>query len=155
MLTSLYTNNHEMKQTAQFVVIRAEMNTYARVIRLGGRHIPASIRPLHGDSIGRWEGDTLVIETTNFHPLHRVGVVSLGERAKVLERLTRVSERQILYEFVVDDPDYYTQPWRAELSFNATQDRVFEYACHEGNYALPGILSGAREQERRAEQPTE
>jgi hypothetical protein len=151
MLNYLYNNNYEIMQTEAYVVIRAEMNNYARVIRIGGRHIPSAIRPLHGDSIGHWEGDTLEIETTNFHPLHAVGMVSLGERARVVERLTRVSKEQILYEFVVDDPDFYSRPWRAETSFNATADRVFEYACHEGNYALPGILAGARAQESRAE----
>jgi hypothetical protein len=90
-----------------------------------------------------------VIETTGFHPLHASGVVPLTEQGKVTERLTRVSPSEILYEFTVEDPGVYARPWRAEMTFNATRDRVFEYACHEGNYALPGILAGAREQEKR------
>ena len=149
MLNYLYNNNYEFVQTADALVMRAEMNNYARIVRIGGHHPPAAVRTLHGDSIGHWEGDTLVIETARFHPLHASGVVPLTERGKVTERLTRVSPSEILYEFTVDDPGVYARPWRAEMTFNATRDRVFEYACHEGNYALPGILAGAREQEKR------
>ena len=149
MLTYLYNNNYEIAQTADHVAIRVEMNNYTRVIRIGGKHVTPSIRPLHGDSIGWWEGDTLVVETTNFSPHHERSMVSLTERAKVIERFTREADNQIVYEFTVDDPQRYTQPWRGEMSFMATNGRVYEYACHEGNYALPGILAGAREQERR------
>jgi hypothetical protein len=149
MLNYLYNNNYEIVQTSGAVVIRAEMNNYARIVRIDGQHPPAAIRSLHGDSVGRWEGESLVIETTHFHPLHAGGVVPLTERGKVIERLTRVSPREILYEFTVEDPAVYARPWRGEMTFNATPDLVFEYACHEGNYALPGILAGAREQEKR------
>ena len=148
MLSYLYNNNYEFVQTSDALVIRAEMNNYARVVRIGGRHPPAAVRTLHGDSVGRWEADTLVVETTHFHPLHASGVVPLTERGKVVERFTRVSPSEILYEFTVEDPNVYARPWRAEMTFNATGERVFEYACHEGNYALPGILAGAREQEK-------
>jgi len=150
MLTYLYNNHYEILQTREHVAIRVEMNNYTRVIRLGQRHLNARIRPFHGDSIGRWDGDTLVVETTNFHPLHARGMVALSESGKVTERFTRVADAQILYEFTVEDPQRYTQPWRGEMAFNATSGRVFEYACHEGNYALAGILAGAREQEKRA-----
>lgn len=149
MLNYLYNNNYEFVQTADALVIRAEMNNYARVVRIGGNHPSAAIRTLHGDSVGRWEGPALVIETTGFHPLHASGVVPLTGQAKVIERLTRVSPSEILYEFTVEDPALYAHAWRGEMTFNATRDRVFEYACHEGNYALPGILAGAREQEKR------
>jgi len=149
MLNYLYNSNYEFVQTADSLVIRAEMNNYARIVRIGGHHPSAAIRTLHGDSVGHWDGETLVIETTAFHPLHATGVVPLTERGKVVERLTRVSPSEILYEFSVEDPGVYARPWRAEMTFNATRDRVFEYACHEGNYALPGILAGAREQEKR------
>jgi hypothetical protein len=149
MLNYLYNNNYELVQTADALVIRAEMNNYARVVRIGGQHLPPAVRPLHGDSIGRWHGDTLEVETTHFHPLHASGMVPLTERGKVIERFTRVSAREILYEFSVEDPASYTQPWRGEMTFNATPERVCEYACHEGNYALPGILAGAREQEKQ------
>jgi hypothetical protein len=149
MLNYLYNNNYEFIQTADALVIRAEMNNYARVVRIGGHHAPAAVLTLHGDSIGQWEGQTLIVETSRFHPLHASGVVPLTAAAKVIERFTRVSPSEILYEFTVDDPSLYARPWRGEMTFNATPDRVFEYACHEGNYALPGILAGAREQERR------
>ena len=141
MLNYLYNNNYEIVQTADALVIRAEMNNYARVVRIGGHHPPAAVLTLHGDSVGRWDGETLVIETTSFHPLHARGVVPLTEHGKVIERLTRVSPSEILYEFTVDDASIYARAWRGEMTFNATPERVFEYACHEGNYALPGILA--------------
>lgn len=149
MTTYLYNNNYEIVQTASALVIRAEMNNYARVVRIGGKHPPAAITPLHGDTIGHWEGDTLVAETTNFSPLHAGGFIPLTSEARVTERFSRYSNEQILYEYTVEDSTRYKQPWRGEMSFNATKDKVFEYACHEGNYALHGTLSGAREQERR------
>ncbi|HYM35252.1 MAG TPA: hypothetical protein VET48_07625 [Steroidobacteraceae bacterium] len=150
MMTYLYNNNYEFVQTATHFIIRAEMNNYARVVRIGGEHIPKNIRPLHGDSIGHWEGDTLVVETTNFHPFHANGMIGLSDQAKVTERFTRYSKDQVVYQFTVDDPTRYKQPWTGEYSFNATKDHVYEYACHEGNYALTGTLQGAREQEKRA-----
>jgi hypothetical protein len=149
MLTYLYNNNYEFVQTDSHFVIRAEMLNYARIVRIGGSRVPADVQPLHGDSIGRWEGDTLVVETTNFHPYHANGRIPLTRNAKVTERFTRYSDDQIVYEFTVEDPERYTRPWRGEYSFNRSRDQVYEYACHEGNYALPGILSGAREQEKR------
>jgi len=150
MLTYLYNNNYEIVQTPEHLAIRVEMNNYTRIVRIGGKHLHPSIRPLHGDSIGHWEGDTLVVETTNFSPHHANGMIGLSESGKVIERFTRTSKQQILYEFVVADATRYKQPWRAEYSFNATDGRVFEYGCHEGNYALSGVLSGAREEEKRA-----
>jgi hypothetical protein len=150
MMTYLYNNNYTIVQSPDSVAILAEMNNYARVIRIGGKHISKNIRPIHGDSIGHWEGDTLVVETTNFSPHHSRGRIPLTETAKVTEKFRRASADQIVYEFTVEDPARYTQPWRGEMSFMATKDRVFEYACHEGNYALPGILAGAREEEKRA-----
>jgi hypothetical protein len=152
MLTYLYNNNYEIVQTHDAVAIRTEMNNYARVVRIGGKHLPASITQFHGDSIGHWEGDTLVIETTGFHPLHAKANVALSPDAKVTERLTRYSPTQLLYEFTVEDSTRYQRPWRGELSFNATRGPVYEYACHEGNYALEGTLRGAREEEKRAAQ---
>ena len=101
-----------------------------------------------GDSIGHWEGDTLVIETTNFRPDQ--GFRGASEDRKVTERLTRVSPAQIVYSFTIDDPSSFETSWSGELAFNATSSHLYEYACHEGNYALPGILAGAREEERAA-----
>jgi hypothetical protein len=152
MMTYLYNNNYEFVQTASTFIIRAEMINAPRIVRIGGEHLPKNIRPIHGDSIGHWEGDTLVVETTNFHPYHANGMIALTENAKVTERFTRYSKDQIVYEFTVDDPTRYKQPWKGEYSFNHSKDLVYEYACHEGNYALTGILAGAREQEKRAAQ---
>lgn len=149
MMTYLYNNNYEIAQTADHLAIRVEMNNYTRIVRIGGQHVPSSLRPLHGDSIGWWDGDALVVETTNFSPHHARSRISLTETGKVIERFTREADNQIVYEFTVEDPQRYTQPWRGEMSFMKTDGRVYEYACHEGNYALPGILAGAREQERR------
>jgi hypothetical protein len=150
MLPYLYNNNYEIIQTPEYVAIRVEMNNYTRIIHIGGKHLPANIRPIHGNSIGHWDGDTLVVETTNFSPLHATGIIPLSDTGKVTERFTRYSKNQILYEFTVEDPQRYKEPWRAEMSLNTADGRVFEYACHEGNYALSGTLQGAREEEKRA-----
>lgn len=152
MLPVLYNNHSRIVQTGDYVMILAEMNHDARIIRLGEEHRPDTFQPWMGDSIGRYEGDTLVVETTNFHPQqsyrfslrHRL---YLSPDATVTERFTRVAEDRILYEFAVDDPKAYTQVWRGELPMRRVDDRIFEYACHEGNYALPGILAGARREE--------
>jgi hypothetical protein len=149
MMTYLYNNNYEIVQTGDSVAIRVEMENYARVVRIGGKHVPDNVRPIYGDSIGHWDGDTLVIETTNFSPLHANSNLGLTAQGKVTERLTRYSKDQILYEFTVEDPSRYAQPWRGEMSFNSTDKQVYEYACHEGNYALEGTLAGAREEEKR------
>jgi hypothetical protein len=101
-----------------------------------------------GDSIGHYEGDTLVVETRNFHPLN--GFRGSDENLKVTERFTRIAPDQILYKFTVEDPTAFSAPFSGELPMNFTPDKQYEYACHEGNYALPGILAGAREEERQA-----
>jgi hypothetical protein len=151
MINGLYNNNYEIFQTADHVVLRSEMVSHARIVRLRGGHVPAQLAQLFGDSIGHWEGDTLVVETTRFGPLQAEATVNLSPQGKVTERFTRVSARELLYEFTVADPFFYTQPWRGELTFNASKDPVFEYACHEGNYALTGILAGARQAEKTTE----
>jgi hypothetical protein len=134
-------------------MILVEMVHDARIIRLNGKHLPPNIQLWMGDSIGRWEGDTLVVETTNLHPGQKAhyGIKQrfyLPPTAKVFERFTRVAEDQILYEFEVEDSTAYTRKWRGEVPMQATDELIYEYACHEGNYALPGILAGAREQEK-------
>ena len=141
-------------QTPTTVLILNEMVHDARVVRMNAEHLPPTIRKWIGDSVGHWDGRTLAVETTHFHPLHASSVIPLTGTAKVTERFTRVSPSEILYEFMVEDPALYARPWRGEMTFNATPERVFEYACHEGNYALPGILAGAREQERRQAKAT-
>ena len=106
-----------------------------------------------GDSIGWWEGDTLVVETVNLHPQQKSRTMaSLSGEGKITERFTRYSDNQIHYEFEVEDPLYYTQKWGGEIAFNATDTKLYEYACHEGNYGLSGILAGYRRQEMDAEQ---
>ena len=148
-------NSHvEIVQTRDHVVIVAEMNHDARIVRLDDRrHIPAGIKPWMGDSAGWWEGDTLVVETTNFNPGERwhwnAGTyVLIAETARVTERFTRLGPEAILYRFEVEDPGSYTQVWRGEMPLNAAPGPIYEYACHEGNYALTNILAGARELER-------
>lgn len=149
MLPLLYNNNYQIVQTKDAVLIHVEMVHDARVVRLNAKHRPASMRFWMGDSIGWYEGDTLVIETTNFRPEQAFRGAS--ENLKVTERLTRVSPTEIIYRFTIDDPDSFEQSWSGELVFNASNENIFEYACHEGNYALPGILAGAREEEKAAQ----
>jgi hypothetical protein len=154
MLNVLYNNNYQIVQSKDSVAILVEMNHDVRIVRLAEKgHLPAYMRPWMGDSIGHWEGETLVVETTNFNPGESLrpyfdNSILLSPNAKVTERFTRVSPTQILYQFSVDDPATYSQVWRAEMPLNATQGPVYEYACHEGNYALPGILAGARKAEK-------
>ena len=153
MLNVLYNNNYQIVQTPETVVIVVEMNHDARIIRMGGRHPPRHIRTWMGDSIGRWDGDTLVVETTNFNPGEALrpyfgATLYISEDATVTERFTRISTTEILYEFEVDDPEVFSKVWRAEMPLKASPGPVYEYACHEGNYSLPGILAGARRAER-------
>jgi hypothetical protein len=152
MLPVLYNNHYQIVQTPGFVTILVEMNHDARIIRLDAERLPSAIRPWLGDSIGRFEGDTLVVETTHFHPQqsfraslrHRVYI---GTDATVVERFTRASENEILYEFSVDDPGTNTQVWKGETTLRAAEGRIYEYACHEGNYSLANILAGEREED--------
>jgi len=154
MLNVLYNNNYQIVQSPDAVAIVVEMNHDVRTIRLNAAsHLPPSIRPWMGDSIGHWEGDTLVVETTNFNPGESLrpyfgATMYLSKDARVTERFTRVSPTQILYQFQVQDPQVFTQTWKAEMPLNATKGPVYEYACHEGNYALPDILAGARQAEK-------
>ncbi|MBC7983389.1 MAG: hypothetical protein H7Y02_05985 [Candidatus Obscuribacterales bacterium] len=146
MLPSLYNNNYQITQTKDTVIILVEMVHDARIVRLGGQHLPKHIRKWMGDSIGRWEGDTLVVETTNFND--KSNFRGATENLKVIERFTRVSPHAISYQFRIEDAEAFTQPWAGELTFTASDEKIYEYACHEGNYALPGILAGAREAEK-------
>jgi hypothetical protein len=148
MLPLLYNNNYQIVQTKDTVLINVEMVHDVRVVRLNGKHRPKSVKLWMGDSIGHWEGETLVIETTNFRADQ--GFRGASENRKVTERLTRVSPNQIVYSFTIEDPESFETSWSGELAFNATDQHLYEYACHEGNYALPGILAGAREEERAA-----
>jgi len=140
-----YNNNYTIVQTPDHVLIMAEMVHDARIIRIGdGPRMPDHMRPWMGDSWGYWEGDVLVVETTNLHPLQRYSSTEM----KVTERFSRMSEDALLYEFMIDDPSTYVEPWGGQVPMTALDGQLYEYACHEGNYALSNILSGARYQER-------
>ncbi|MBT8146105.1 MAG: hypothetical protein KJN90_04585 [Gammaproteobacteria bacterium] len=151
MINGLYNNYYQIVQTPDYVMIRTEMVSHARIVPIGKKHRMAIQAPMFGESVGYWDGDTLVVETTNFHPLQEETSISLSHDARVQERFTRTSDDQIVYEFTIDDPDFYSQPWRGEVSFRNVPEAVYEFACHEGNYALSGILAGARRAELEAE----
>jgi hypothetical protein len=155
MLNVSYNNNYQIVQTPQNIVVFSEMIHDARIVRMGAVHQPASMRRWMGDPVGHWEGDTLVIETQNSHPQESTRVfygqsLYISKDAKITERLTRISEKQLLYRFEVDDPSIYSQTWRAEMVFNASDAPSYEYACHEGNYSMPGILAAGRKEDRAA-----
>jgi len=152
MLNVLYNNHIQFFQTPDVVSVLVEMNHNARMIRIGDEHRSDDLHQWLGDSVGSWDGDTLVVETTNFHPHNSVRTairheVYLQPDSVVEERFTRVSDDAILYEFTVTDPDLFTQPWKGEMPLWKTDGPIYEYACHEGNHALPGILAGARRKE--------
>ena len=159
MLNVLYNNLYQIVQTPDYVTILVEMNHDARIIRLKDRkRPPAQVRNWMGDSVGWWEGDTLVVETTQFNPGESLrpyfgNTIYVSQDAKVTERFTRISPTQILYRFTVDDPKVYSKPWTAEMPLNVSDKPVYEYACHEGNYSLPGILAGARVAEKEGRTP--
>ncbi len=147
-----YNNNYTIVQTADHIMIFTEMVHDVRIIRLGERvPMPEHMRPWMGDSWGHWEGDTLVIETTNLSAKQLNGTLIYpggSDEATVIERLTRVDENTINYEFTVNDPGAYTGEWGGQVPMKALDGLIYEYACHEGNYALANILSGARYEER-------
>ena len=149
-----YNNNYTIVQSPDAVMVMTEMVHDVRVIRLGERSntLPKHIRPYGGDSWGHWEGNTLVVETTNVHPSQGIMGVPPSESAKVVERFTRVGPETINYEFTVIDPETYEEPWGGEIPYYALEGQVYEYACHEGNYALANVLSGARAEERESQQ---
>jgi hypothetical protein len=123
-------------------MILVEMVHDVRIIRMNGTHVPANVRQWLGDSIGHWEGDTLVVDTSNFTDKTRFRGAS--ENLHVIERFKRVDTNTILYRATIDDPSTFTKQWTMEYPFRAAAGPVFEYACHEGNYAMPDILGGAR-----------
>jgi len=151
MLPNYFYNNNYTIETADHVMIMTEMVHDTRVIRLGEpKPLPANLQPWFGDSWGHWQGDTLVVETTNFHPTQRRGGIISGtsEKLKVTERFTRADENTLNYEFTIEDPETFTRPFSGEMPFKGLPEQVFEYACHEGNYAMDNVLRGARAQER-------
>ncbi len=147
MLPVMYNNLKRIVQTDDYVMILVEMNHDARIIRMNENHLPADVRKWMGDSVGHWEGDTLVVDTTNFRAQSGFGMAS--KDLHVIEHFSRIDQDNLLYQFTVDDPTW-TESWSGEYPWPATGDRVYEYACHEGNYALGGILRGARLLEQEA-----
>src|SRR5579871_1425620 len=146
MMPVLYNNNYQIVQTEDAVMILVEMVHDVRVIRMNGTHLPSNVRQWLGDSIGHWEDDTLVVDTTNF--TDQTKFRGSSENLHVIERFKRIDTGTILYRVTIDDPSTYTKQWTLEYPFRATAGPVFEYACHEGNYAMPDILGGARKAEK-------
>jgi len=143
MMSSGYNSNLEIVQGPGYVSVMEEMIHDARMIPTDGRpHLPSAIRQYLGDSRGHWEGDTLVVDTTNF--TNKTSFMGSTENLHVVERFTRVADDTILYEFTVDDPATWAKPWTAQMPLSKITGPIFEYACHEGNLGLPNTLSGAR-----------
>jgi hypothetical protein len=149
MSPTAYNNNYRITQSPGYVAIQIEMLGGTRVIPTDGRsHVSKGIRNWMGDSVGRWEGDTLVVDTTNF--TDKVLYRGAAENLHLVERFTRVGPGEIDYRVTIEDPTTFTRPWTVAIPFVNTGEDMFEYACHEGNYGMEGILSGAREEERAA-----
>jgi hypothetical protein len=140
-----YNDLHQIVQTPETITILTEMIHDVRVVRMNAQHLPKNIRRWLGDSVGHWEGDTLVIDTTNF--TNKTRFHGATENMHVVECLTRVDDHTLLYRFTVDDPDTWDRSWTGEMAWPATNQPILEYACHEGNYALSDVMRGARVQE--------
>ncbi len=158
MMGTLYNSTYQFVQTDDYFVISVEMVHDARIVPLydSAEEARAHTRPAaweqwFGDSRGWYEGDTLVVETVNIRPLQmQQSSIPISKEGRIIERFTRHSDTEIVYQFTVEDDNLYTQPWTAELSYHTTEGPMYEYACHEGNYSVPGILAGARREEAEA-----
>jgi len=148
MQSQLYNNTYQFVQTKDHVAIVVEMVHDVRVVRLNAAHRTDGVRPYMGDSIGWWDGDTLVVETTHFHPSQNLRGSSAN--LKMTERFTRTAPDRLLYQFKAEDPGVFAEPWGGEYEFSKASGAVYEYACHEGNYGLENILAGARAEEAAA-----
>ena len=154
MLNVLYNNHYQIVQSPGYVMIMVEMNHDARIIRLNSDHNPDNMKPWLGDSVGWWEGETLVVKTINHHPLQKFRAairhqILMMEEAEVTERFTRTGTNEILYQFEVNDKKAYRETWKGEMPLRSTNSKMYEYACHEGNYAMANILAGARAEEKQ------
>ena len=148
MPNGYYNNNMRLIQGSDHVAIVLEMVHDVRMIPIGGKLRTDGVKSWFGESVGRWEGDTLVVETANYHP--QTSFRGSSSNLKLTERFTRVAKDRLRYEFKVEDPTVWAQPWGGEYEFYPTQGDMYEYACHEGNYGLEGILAGARAEEAAA-----
>ena len=154
MLPGPYNNNYQIVQTRDYVTITVEMIHETRIIAMDGRpHLPQTMRKWLGDSIGHWENNTLVVDTTNFNDKTRFH--GSDENLHLIERFTRTGPDAILYEFTVDDPTAFAAPWRAEIPMRRAAGPMYEFACHEGNFALGRMLSIAREAEKKTKPPAQ
>ena len=152
MLNAIYNNNYSFVVTPGYFVIDLEMNHDVRIApifpsaeKARAAHLPPTIRPWLGDTVAWWDGDTLVTETKNVNPIQEGRTLTpVSAQGTVTERFTRIGKGELLYQFTVDDPTHYTQAWSGEYSFKPAKGQIYEYACHEGNYAMEGILRGAR-----------
>ena len=149
MLPDAYNNNFQLFQTPEYVVILNEMVHSARIVPLDGRP-HGNIRQWKGDSVGHWEGNTLVVDTTNFK--RETSLDGSSANTHLVERFTRTDANTLLYEFTVDDPTMWTRPWTAVIPTSKSEDSIYEYACHEGNSGMTGILAGARAEEKAAKE---
>jgi hypothetical protein len=140
-----YNNLKQIVQSRDTVILLNEMVHDARVVRMNAEHVPPTIRKWMGDSVGRWDGDTLVVDTTNFTNKTRYN--GSGEQLHVVERFTKTDANTILYRFTVEDPTTWERSWTGEYPWRTTDEKLYEYACHEGNYSLGGMLRGARQKE--------
>ena len=153
MLPSAYNNNVQILQTPDTVVILNEMVHNARIVPLDGRaHVADEVRLWTGDARGHWDGETLVVETTNF--LRETGFTGAGAGLRLVERFARVDDDTLRYEFTVHDPENFERPWTAAIPMTKTDSPMFEYACHEGNYGMTNLLAGARVEEKAADTAT-
>jgi hypothetical protein len=148
MMPVLENGNYQIVQTPDYVMILVEMVHDVRIIRVNGKHEPADVRLWMGDSIGHWDGDTLVVNTTNFTGKTRFRGASPD--LHVIERFTRTDAETFRYKVTIDDPATFSNQWTMEYPFRSTAGPVFEYACHEGNYVMTDILSGARKEDAAA-----
>jgi hypothetical protein len=159
MLPYSYNSNYQIVQTRDALVVHAEMIHDARIIRLDGRpHLPPVIRNWSGDSVGRWAGATLVVDTTNFNDGGGFygdagGNFGWDRNLHLVERFSLLDADTLLYTFEIDDPTAFTRPWKGELTMARSSGPIYEFACHEGNYSLPNMLSGYRASERQATSP--
>jgi hypothetical protein len=149
MLGAGYNNYYQIVQTPTVVAINMEMRHDTRMVPVGSRpHVAKDVHMWLGDPVGRWEGDTFVVDTTNFRNDSPIGLGGATENTHLIERLSRVASETLKYEVTLEDPNTWTKPWTAVLFMKSTKDQIYEYACHEGNEAMSGTLNGARVQEK-------
>jgi hypothetical protein len=149
MLPSFYNNNYQIVQGSGYVAIFSEMIHDVRIVPTDGRaHLPSNVRLWVGDPVGHWEGNTLVVDTTNF--TNKTAWRGSSEHLHLIERFTRTDAETLLYQVTVEDPSTWTKPWKIEIPMRSTPGPIYEYACQEGNYAMEGMLAGARAEEKQS-----